>query len=262
MSENSNMMYCRECAAKIQRDSKFCRECGASQLTPPAATVTAATSAPAPIQWIESAVAVEKPKTERRLPPQRIMLVAITLAIILGGSFIILATPWIPVVKSYHQLEQYPYSYEVTERREIPNNKTVFSSEPVSLKAWVDFSQTSNYWVSKDFHLEKGWTVSVALVTESKDVVFYVKDGKEWQGDTYCYSDKPYSKFFAPYSGDFHVIIENVDFYSAHTASIELTAEWTNVQLEQRTVNATITFDVTRYNVTYVSPIDLMLRRT
>jgi hypothetical protein len=269
----NDMMFCRECAAKIQRDGKFCRECGASQLARPAATVTAATSAPAPIQWIESAVAVEKPKAERRMPKRKIALVAITLAVI----FIILATPWIPVVKPYQQVEQFPYSYEVTEKSEVPHKEIVFSSGTVSVNPYFySVRETSEdlYWESKTFHLEKGWNEVVLNTsgyevlegTSSMTVAVLEQPSSDYTFfsiDTFYISAKDNGSFTVPHSGNFYVQITNygLQTHQPHNASVEMTAEWTEVRFEQRTVNAIATFEVTMYNVTYVSPIDLMLRR-
>jgi hypothetical protein len=62
-------------------------------------------------------------------------------------------------------------------------------------------------------------------------------------------------------SGEFYVVLQNLDPKMGHTVSVELTAEWTEVQNMDETVTQTATFDVTKYDVAYVSLIDLLLRR-
>lgn len=184
----------------------------------------------------------------------------------------ILTTRWIPVVTHYQRLEEFPYSYSytVTENRETPHRESVFSSESVKL----NLTQTDYYWISKDFHLEKGWYIEVWLnwtfspTTDYRDIVVYVTDGStmDYWGNHYYYASSETGSFMAPHSGNFHVIIADFGLHSVqlHSAFVTLTAEWTEVQSEQRVENVTetTTFDVTMYNVTYVSPIDLMLRRT
>lgn len=199
------------------------------------------------------------------------MLVVITLAVILGGSFIILTTRWIPVVKAYQHLEEFPYSYSytVTENREIPHEEAVLTTGSITLMAFAGFTYpSSSYWVSKDFHLGEGWKVMVTFQADSDvplSVALYVMDGFGWGGTCYYYNSISNGKgsFIAPRAGQFHVIISNLDSQK-HVASAELTAEWIEVQSEQRVENVTktTTFDVTMYNVTYVRPIDLILRRT
>jgi hypothetical protein len=262
MSENDSK-YCRECGAKIQRDSKFCCECGASQIA--VAPIQGQPRVPSPIP---PSVGIEKPKPERRMPRQRIALVAMTLAIILGGSYLMLVTRWVPVVKSYQQSEEFPYtySYNVTEKHEVPHQESIFSSGSQQLAAFVSLSQASYYWTSEDFHLDEGWKVELTLDTDSpQTVVLDVSDGSGWVGNYYFTLKLGESSgfFIAPRSGSFHLILANYDTVSAHTASVQVSAEWTETQYEPLTqiVTKTVTFDVTRYNVTYVSPIDLLLHR-
>jgi hypothetical protein len=60
-------------------------------------------------------------------------------------------------------------------------------------------------------------------------------------------------------TGEFHVVLQNLDPRTGHTVSVELTAEWTEMQKTVETVTQNTTFNVTKYDVTYVSPIDLLL---
>jgi len=260
MSENSNMMFCRKCGAKIPSDNEFCEICGSRR------SITVTPTA-------ETRVAVEKPKAGRQMRPLRIALIAVILAVILGGSFVILTTRWIPVVKHYQHSEEFPYSYSytVTENRTVPHQEVILSSETVKLKAFKSYRQTDHYWISKGFRLEQGWRVHVVFTTDSTaeynwvDVMVTDYRSQSMVQGNYMYYDSATRDgyFIAPRSGEFYVTLRNYDYYE-HTASVEITAEWIEVQSEQRVENVTktVTFDVTMYNVTYVSPIDLWLHRT
>lgn len=259
--------FCRQCGTKIPHDSKFCENCGATLTETPTVVpqpevvgITQPTNEPtavaAPPQTSASA-----PKP-RRIPTKLLIAVVILVCLVT----LALVVPCIPIVRSQVVKEEftYAYTYPVTEKLEMPHRESVFSSGSVKLEALKSFYQTDYYWTSRSFRLESGWKVEVTFETDSYAMVeIYVVDRADTQGNTYYSGQGRDGWFIAPKSGDFFVTFLSIDLNKPHTASAWLSAEWTEVRYEQReeTMTKTTTFDVTRYNVTYARPIDLLLDR-
>lgn len=233
------MKSCDRCGARIPSDSKYCEDCG-RRLSETLVTPIAPHLAPKP----------------RRLSIKTTVAALVLVCMIV----LVLIVPWIPVVRSGVVREQFTYSYTYPVTEERAKRELVFSSGNVTLKAFKSPSQSDYYWASRGFLLEKGWAVQLRLRADNYAwVTVYVKGG--WLGDTYYSTSSQDGTFMVPKSGEFRVVFQNLDPDKGHTVSVELTAEWTEIQHVEETVTQTVTFDVTRYNVTYVSLIDLLLRQ-
>jgi hypothetical protein len=125
-------------------------------------------------------------------------------------------------------------------RSVIVHQETILRAESISLMPWISREQETHYWLSKDFHLDEGWKVRVTLKTDSKTLSVYVMDGIGWSGTCYYNAATEDGWFTAPKSGNFHVIIDNTDLRYPHNASADLTAEWTEVNCEQRIIRVSI----------------------
>jgi len=245
--------FCSECGAKIPRDSMYCEVCGARLAERPVVSV--------PVPAIAPPLApVARPKL--RKAPIKTIVAALVFVILIVVAMVV---PWIPVVRSKVVQQEFSYTYPVTNQRETQHQETVLSTERISLKAHRSGRQ-DYYWVSKGFRLEEGWSVRVGFWTDApmwvsvwvSDIpsnlignVYYAETGLGIRG----------GRFIAPESKDYYVIFINDDYSSGHYASLELIAEWTDVQREEVLETKTITLDITRYNVTYVSLLDFLLHR-
>jgi RNA polymerase subunit RPABC4/transcription elongation factor Spt4 len=255
------MKSCNVCRATIPSDSKYCEVCGTKLLE--TLTTTIATEPDAATAKTQPEFVPSRPRMVDKAPkPRRFsakMVVAVLVIICLIS--LLLVVPWIPMVKSRAVREVFAYSYTYPFTEEQPKQQAVFSSGNVSLNAFKSASQADYYWTSRGFLLEKGWTVQVKFQSNNYAwTTLYIKGG--WQGDTYFSTNSPLGSFIVSQPNEFHVFIQNLDPTSGHAVSVELTAQWTEVRQSEETATGTATFDVTRYDVAYVSLIDLLLHKS
>lgn len=255
--------FCRHCGVKILRDSRFCEECGMKLTSTPAIPSTATvgvSGGPQKVIKPGAATIYAKPDAGAHEPRAVQIMRVSAVVFILCALVAILFVPWVPVVKSEGVEEKftYSYTYPVTERREIRHQEVVFASGVVNLRA-LKSSILNGRLALSSFHLEKGWEVQVTLETDSSEIVICVKD--EVDGETYFCSEGRGGRFIAPRSGDYRIVLGNVDMAKDETASVQLTADWTEIQYVQKEASATktVTLSVTRHNVTYVNPIDFFM---
>jgi hypothetical protein len=249
------MKTCKRCGASIPVDSKYCEDCGTSLSE---TLIGAAARGTLQESRADSAVATQdavfKP---RRFPSKK------TAAVILIVSLfvLVLVVPWVPVVRSKVMQEQFTYNYTYPSSEEVPKKELVFSSGNVSLSAFKPPAMSDSVWTSKGFLLEKGWTIQVRFNSDNyASTIVSVKGG--WQNDIYLSTSSRDRSFIVAETGEFHVVLQNLDTEMGHTVSVELTAGWTEMQSIDETVTQTATFNVTNYDVAYVSLIDLLLGRT
>jgi hypothetical protein len=245
------MKSCERCGARIPSDSKYCEDCGTNlpeTLIGP--TPERAQQETRPRSAVISHLSVKL----RRLSARTVVAVIVILSLII----VALVMPWVPVVRSKVVQQEFTYNYTYPSSEEVPKKELVFSSGNVSLNAFKSSAQSDSFWTSKGFLLEEGWTIQVRFESDSYALTMVsVKGG--WQGDVYLSTSSRSRSFVVAEPGEFHVVLQNLDPRTGHTVSVELTAEWTEVQNTVETVTQTTTFDVTKYDVAYVSPIDLLL---
>jgi len=252
---------CKVCGAQIPSDSKYCEVCGAR--VPETRMTTIATEPDVTAAETQPEFVPSRPRMEDKAPkPRRFSTKTIVAVIVIICLIsVTLVVPWIPMVKSRVVREVFAYSYTYPFTEEQPKQQAVFSSGNVSLNAFKSASQADYYWTSRGFLLEKGWTVQVKFQSDNYAwTTLYVKGG--WQGDTYFSTNSPLGSFIVSQPNEFHVFIQNLDPKNGHAVSVELTAQWTEVRQSEETTTGTATFDVTRYDVAYVSLIDLLLHRS
>jgi len=250
----TKMKSCNKCGARIPDDSEYCEDCG-TRLS----------------ETLIDSIPPQRATQETRLgsvaasglaaKPRRLSVKTVVAALLIVSVITLaLVVPWVPLVRSKVVQQEFTYSYTYPSSEELPKKELVFSSGNVSLYAFKSLAQSDSYWTSKGFLLEKGWTIRVTFDSDSYAwTIIYVKGG--WQGDVYLSTSSRYGSFVVARSGEFYVVLQNLDPKMSHTVSVELTAEWTEVQNMDETVTQTATFDVTKYDVAYVSLIDLLLRR-
>jgi hypothetical protein len=245
------MKLCERCGASIPGDSKYCEDCG----TKLSETLVALTPQRARQETRLGSVAKSDLAGKPRRPSAK---TAVAVIVILSLIVLALVVPWIPVVRSKVVQQEFTYTYTYPSSEEVPKKELVFSSGNVSLNAFKSSAQSDSLWTSKGFLLEKGQTIQVRFNTDNYALtVVSVKGG--WQGDVYLSTSSRDRSFVVAEAGEFHVVLQNLDPKMGHTVSVELTAEWTEVQNTTVTVTQTTTFNVTKYDVAYVSLIDLLL---
>jgi hypothetical protein len=245
------MKSCERCGARIPGDSKFCEDCGTNL---PEALIGPTPERAQQETRLGSALTSLLSVKPRRLSAKTVVAVIVILSLII----LALVVPWVPVVRSKVVQQEFTYNYTYPSSEEVPKNELVFSSGNVSLNAFKSSAQSDSLWTSKGFLLEKGRTIQVRFNSDNYALtIVSVKGG--WQGDVYLSTSSPSRSFVVAETGEFHVVIQNLDPKMGHTVSVELTAEWTEVQKTVETMTQTTTFNVTKYDVAYVSPIDLLL---
>lgn len=251
---------CSVCGATIPSDSKYCEVCGTK--LPQTFATTIATEPDITTAKTQPELVAERPRTADETPKHRklSMKAVLTVVVIVSVITFVLVVPWIPVVRSMVVQQEFTYSYTYPTTEVQPRKELVFSSGNVSLNAFESLAPSDYYWTSRGFLLEKGWTIQVRFNSDNyASTIIYVKSG--WQGDIYFSTSSRDGSFAVARAGEFHVVLQNLDPRTGHTVSVELTAEWTEVQNMDETVTQTATLDVTKYHVTYASVIDLLLGR-
>jgi len=245
------MKSCERCGARIPSDSKYCENCG----TKLPETLIGPTPERAQQETRLGSAAISHLSVKpRRLSAKTVVAVIVILSLIT----LALVVPWVPVVRSKVVQQEFTYNYMYPSSEEVPKNELVFSSGNVSLNAFKSLAQSDSVWTSKGFLLEKGWTIQVRFNSDNYYLtIISVKGG--WQSDIYLSTSSRDRSFVVAETGEFHVVIQNLDPKMGHTVSVELTAEWTEAQKTVETVTQTTTFNVTKYDVAYVSLIDLLL---
>ena len=245
------MKSCERCGARIPGDSKYCENCGTNlPETPISPTPERAQQETRPGSTDISHLSV-KP---RRPSPKTVVAVIVILSLII----LALVVPWVPVVRSKVVQQEFTYNYTYPSSEEVAKRELFFSSGNVSLNAFKSSAQSDSLWTSKGFLLEKGRTIQVRFSSDNYALtIVSVKGG--WQGDVYLSTSSRDRSFVAAEAGEYHVVLQNLDPKVGHTVSVELTAEWTETQKTVETVTQTTTFNVTKYDVAYVSLIDLLL---
>ena len=242
---------CNRCGASIPGDSEYCEDCGtklSETLIGPTPQCTRQETR------LGSAATSDLSAKPRRLSSKTVVAVVVILSLIT----LALVVPWVPVVRSKVVQQELTYNYTYPSSEEVPKKELVFSSGKVSLDAFKSSAQSDSLWTSKGFLLEKGRTIQVRFESDNYALtIVSVKGG--WQGDVYLSTSSRDRSFVVAETGEFHVVLQNLDPKMGHTVSVELTAEWTEVQKTVETVTQTTTFDVTKYDVVYVSLIDLLL---
>ena len=245
------MKSCERCGARIPSDGKYCEDCGTRLVETVIGSTPERTQQETRLGSAAISHLSEKP---RRSSPKTIAAVIVILSLII----LALAVPWVPVVRSKVVQQEFTYNYTYPSSKEVPKKELVFSSGNVSLNAFKSSAQSDSLWTSKGFLLEKGRTIQVRFSSDNYALtIVSVKGG--WQGDVYLSTSSRDRSFVVAEAGEFHVVIQNLDPGIGHTVSVELTAEWTEVQNTVETVTQTTTIDVTKYDVANVSPIDLLL---
>jgi hypothetical protein len=245
------MKSCERCGARIPSDSKYCENCG----TKLPETLIGPTPERAQQETRLGSAAISHLSVKpRRLSAKTVVAVIVILSLIT----LALVVPWVPVVRSKVVQQEFTYNYMYPSSEEVPKNELVFSSGNVSLNAFKSLAQSDSVWTSKGFLLEKGRTIQVRFNSDNYYLtIISVKGG--WQSDIYLSTSSRDRSFVVAETGEFHVVIQNLDPKMGHTVSVELTAEWTEAQKTVETVTQTTTFNVTKYDVAYVSLIDLLL---
>jgi hypothetical protein len=247
------MKSCERCGARIPGDSKYCEDCGtklSEMLVGPTQRARQETR-------LGSAAKPDLAVKPRRLSAKTVVTVIVIVSLIV----LALVVPWVPVVRSKVVQQEFTYSYTYPSSEEVPKKELVFSSGNVSLNAFKSSAQSDSLWTSKGFMLEKGRTIQVRFDSDSYALtIVSVKGG--WQGDVYLSTSSRNPSFVVAETGEFHVVIQNLDPEMGNTVSVELASQWTEVQNIDETVTQTATFDVTQYDVAYVSLIDVLFRRT
>lgn len=242
------MKSCERCGARIPGDSKYCEYCGTNLPE----TLIGPTPERAQQETRLGSAAISHLSVKPRRPSPKIVL-----AVIVILSLIILV-PWVPVVRSNVVQQEFTYNYTYPSSEDVPKNELVLSSGNVSLNAFKSSAQSDSQWTSKGFMLEKGRTIQVRFNSDNYALtIISVKGG--WQGDVYLSTSSRDRSFVVAEAGEFHVVIQNLDPKMGHAVSVELTAEWTETQRTVETVTQTATFNATKYDVAYVSLIDLLL---
>ena len=245
------MKSCERCGARIPSDSKYCENCG----TKLPETLIGPTPERAQQETRLGSAAISHLSVKpRRLSAKTVVAVIVILSLIT----LALVVPWVPVVRSKVVQQEFTYNYMYPSSEEVPKNELVFSSGNVSLNAFKSLAQSDSVWTSKGFLLEKGWTIQVRFNSDNYYLtIISVKGG--WQSDVYLSTSSRDKSIVVAETGEFHVVIQNLDPKMGHTVSVELTAEWTEAQKTVETETQITTFNVTKYDVAYVSLIDLLL---
>jgi hypothetical protein len=251
----AKMKICKRCGASIPGDSKYCEGCGKEV----SGTIIGTAPQPAlqetPVSSADAAPQLAA--KQRKLSAKKIATVIVIVSLVI----LVLFVPWVPVVRSKVVQQEFTYNYTYPSTEELPKKELVFSSGNVSVNAFKSPVQSDSYWTSKGFLLEKGQTIQVRFDSDNyAETIISVKGG--WQGDVYLSTSSRSRSFMVAESGEYHVVLQNLDPKMAHTVSVELTAEWTEVQNIDETVTQIATFNATNYDVVYVSLIDLLLRGT
>ena len=245
------MKSCERCGARIPGDSKYCENCGTNL---PETLIGPTPERAQQETRLGSALTSYLSVKARRLSAKTVVAVIVILSLIIFA----LVVPWVPVVRSKVVQQEFTYNYMYPSSEEVPKNELVFSSGNVSLNAFKSLAQSDSVWTSKGFLLEKGRTIQVRFNSDNYYLtIISVKGG--WQSDIYLSTSSRDRSFVVAETGEFHVVIQNLDPKMGHTVSVELTAEWTEAQKTVETVTQTTTFNVTKYDVAYVSLIDLLL---
>ena len=245
------MKSCERCGARIPSDSKYCENCGTNL---PETLIGPTPERAQQETRLGSAAISHLSAKPRRLSAKTVVAVIVILSLIT----LALVVPWVPVVRSKVVQQEFTYNYTYPSSEEVPKNELVFSSGNVSLNAFKSSAQSDSLWTSKGFLLEKGRTIQVRFNSDNYALtIVSVKGG--WQSDVYLSTSSRDRSFVVAETGEFHVVIQNLDPKMGHTVSVELTAEWTEAQKTVETVTQTTTFNVTKYDVAYVSLIDLLL---
>jgi hypothetical protein len=245
------MKSCERCGARIPGDSKYCENCGTRLVE----TVIGPTPERAQQETRLGSAAISHLSVKPRRPSPKTVLAVI---VILSLIILALVVPWVPVVRSKVVQQEFTYNYTYPSGEEVPKNERVFSSGNVSLNAFKSSAQSDSLWTSKGFLLEKGRTIQVRFNSDNYALTIVSVEGG-WQGDVYLSTSSRDRSFVVAETGEFHVVIQNLDPKMSHTVSVELTAEWTEAQKTVETVTQTTTFNATKYDVAYVSLIDLLL---
>jgi hypothetical protein len=248
------MKTCKRCGASIPGDSKYCEDCGTELSETHIGPTPQRTLQETPVG---SAVATpDLAAKPRRLSAKKTAAVIVIVSLII----LVLVVPWVPVVRSKVVQQEFTYNYTYPSSEELPKKELIFSSGNVSLNAFKSSAQSDSLWTSKGFLLQKGWTIQVRFDSDNyAETTVSVKGG--WQGDVYLSTSSRNRSFVVAETGEYHGVLQNLDPKMAHTVSVELTAEWTEVQNTDETVTQTATLNATNYDVAYVSLIDLLLRR-
>jgi len=240
------LVFCKNCGSEISSDSVYCNICGAKQ-----ELVTVPVAAPPTIPTPEA--------RKRRFPIGRVALAIVLIAVIV----VFMTVKWVPIVHSYMSTEEFPYSYsyKVPQMNEKEMSRELFSESNIKLPT---FSFYRTDW-SQDFRnirLEVGWSVVVEITGLSQwcHVGIYQDFGSK--NGIFSTSSSGHGTFIVPEAGYYYLSVSNFDPDASHTvSSVKLTAHWievTKTEIEI-TKTATATFQVTRYNVTYISPLELLV---
>jgi len=248
------MKSCERCGARIPGDSKYCENCGTNL---PETLIGPTPERAQQETRLGSALTSYLSVKARRLSAKTVVAVIVILSLIT----LALVVPWVPVARSKIVQQEFTYNYTYPSSEEVPKNELVFSSGNVSLNAFKSSAQPDSLWTSKGFLLEKGRTIQVRFNSDNYALtIISIKGG--WQSDVYLSTSSRDKSIVVAETGEFHVVIQNLDPKMGHTVSVELTAEWTEAQKTVETETQTTTFNVTKYDVAYVTLIDLLLHPT
>ena len=239
------MVFCKNCGSEISSDSVYCNICGAKQ-----ELVTVPVAAPPTIPTPEA--------RKRRFPVGRVGLAVVLIAVVV----VFMTVKWVPVVHSYVSTEEFPYSYsyKVPQMNEKEMSQEVFSQSNIKLGTFSYYRQD---WFSdfRNIRLEVGWSVVVEIggLPQWCSVGIY----QDWGSKNGIFSTFSSGRgtFIVPETGYYYISVMNLDEVSHTVSSIKLTAHWIEVTKTEIEISktATATFQVTRYNVTYVSPLELLV---
>jgi len=247
-------LFCPYCGSELKEDYAFCRNCG-KRVTEEKAV--AAPEAAPPLQPIIAPPPPQAPMpTLRKLRVSRRLLaiVLVSIIVVAGYAWFASTVKWIPVTRSYTERQEYKYTYKYWEKEWTPTREVIFEKRGVYLGPLSTYSVN---WYQKfpSFYLGKHWEISVETSSDSTlaGAGLYQVDGTRMIAGVS-------GTFVTPASGDYYVSFSNFGSSSATvSAKISITAK---LEVVTRTESGTATFEVTKYEVIYLTLNEWLTRKS
>jgi hypothetical protein len=233
-------LFCPECGDELKPDDQYCVTCGKKVERREKPTPQAPPSAPDTTKPTEKTSDHPSVWRDRQ---SRIIIIALA---IIGIAIFASTAKCIPLIRSYTIEEKYEYKYFTTDWQpayEVACERSTYLAPFLSYSSWYQESPT--------FWLAAYTKIRLDVTSDSADayVTIYMKDGDRAIGSKT-------GTFIAPNSGQYYLYFINLGkSYAKVTAKATITAK-----LESIPKTATAYINTTRYEVTYVTIVQWLMK--